>query len=205
MMRRKSKSGRQRRGGVSIKPSSGSLLARFDEASPLKAHLRFEFNSSAGKIITAQNLCQLLICRNSVGSGTGAASLYDVCKINRIRIVDTAGGLINIQWYAQASGTVGTGMTREAVGNAIYPSIIDMTPPPGSQAALNLGNVSGTNVMAINGQSSSTYVDLWITVFLDGGGTTLSTTSTMSAPGLYYNALDGSSGVIRSQGANPIF
>jgi hypothetical protein len=140
---------------------------------------------------------------NLVGATITASStltaLLQSVKIDRIRIVDTAGGQILISWTGASLGAAGgSDLTFTAAGNAIFPSVIDMPPPPLSGAAFWIGASGSNSVMSISGEVDTTYVDLWITATLGGLTRQFTTNNSGNNNTVYYLPLDG-------PGATPTF
>jgi len=112
-------------------------------------------------------------------------------------MVDTAGGSIAISWGGGQSG-ITSDITKTATGNAQYPSVIDMVPPPQSAASFWIGASGSGIVFSLNGNSNTTNVDLWFVALIGSSSRTITISSTATAATVYYLPLDG-------PGASPNF
>jgi len=172
--------------------AGGSVLPQIDATPRIKLHLRFNCRVGSPTVVNQTSIVNLLGASYTTGSTMTA--LLGSIKINRIRMIDTAGGEIFLAWVGAALGNVvSSDIQKSAVGTAFQPSVIDMSPPPNSGAAFWMGTISSNNVLTLSGSANTTWVDLWATAVLGNLTRTFTTSMSPNTNTVYFLPLDGPS------------
>lgn len=184
-----------------------SLLPALDEIPPTKLHFRWVANGLLSSVVLPRDILTWMVGFYAA-STVNCFGLIQAARIKRIRIVDTTGQEIQLVWQGgPVNSGVGSEIQKSAVGNVIYPSQIDMTPPKNSGAAFWISTASTTStVFTITpGGVGTTFVDIWFEAKF-GGQTAQYVTSNTSptAATIAFTGLTLGSSNFLSLMTNPI-
>jgi len=172
--------------------AGGSVLPSMWTTPRVKLHLRFNCRVGTPTNISQTSMVNLLGA--SITASTTVVALLGSIKINRLRMIDTAGGEIFLAWYGASTGnTISSDLSKSAVGTAFQPSVIDMVPPPNSGAAFWMGTISSNLVLQVSGSANTTWIDLWVICVLGNLTRTFTTSNTPNNNTVYFLPLDGPS------------
>ncbi len=170
-----------------------ALLPQLDGSCTAGYHLRFSCNSNGSPSITVGNLVNLIAM---LVTSTSEYPIFDSVKVKRIRVVDNTGGVVAIRWKG---GSFNKDTFKSSEGNASFPSVLDVKPPPLSAASFWNGQSNlSTALFTLTVLTTST-IDLWISGTLaPASPTAVTTPASFTVGNLYFWPLDGPNGTLPS-------
>jgi hypothetical protein len=149
----------------------------------------FRFNCTSANLTSISVGGVRAILSAATATNTTFVKLIQAFKVERVRIIDTAGSNVFLEWTAKN----GPNKNTESIGNSTFPSKIDQRPPSNSNCAFWQTSITDADgIFTLRGASSTTFVDVWLAIVLDSGsGTTGTAQASFGAAGVYYGPLDG--------------
>jgi hypothetical protein len=145
--------------------------------------------------VNSSNISISLVAVSSVvaSSATGVALFYQV-RLKRVRVTDTSGAEIFLEWISNNSGAItAPNSNLTAIGNSSFPSSIDSRPPADSTASMWQGSSNTVGLFNLKCAANTSYVDIWFDAAIGSGTGVITTAVANSQPvGIYYGSLDSS-------------